>query len=485
MPSTNRMLTVVGLVASLGMGALEATVVSTAMPTVIGELHGIEHYAWVTTAYLLASTVVVPIVGKLADIYGRKPLILFGIALFLAGSTASGVCQSMTQLILFRALQGLGAGVMQPMALTIVGDIFDLEERARMQGVFGAVWGVSGLIGPLLGGFIVKYLSWRWVFYINLPFGLLAAALISTQLWESVEKKPRKLDVLGAITCSAAVVALLLAAEGRLPRLPLSIAAIALVAAFLWIERRAEEPMLPLALFRRPVMAISSLAGAIIGGAMIATLTFVPLFVRGVMHGDELAAGWAITPMVIGWPIASALGGRALPKIGFRPLVRAGLGLTALGGIALWFFSREPSIWAFRGTTALFGVGMGLANTALLIAVQTSVSWEQRGIATASTMFFRTIGGTLAVGVMGGVLRAALLSDPTISSDAASQMLAPGRHELPAELLGRLAGVLADGLVTVFAIIAGMSAVAFLVGLAFPYIDTKAAAKPTPAPAPG
>ena len=222
-PSTHRMLTVVGLVASLGMGALEATVVSTAMPSVVGDLGGIELYAWVTTAYLLASTVVVPIVGKLADIYGRKPLILIGIALFLAGSTASGLCQSMTQLILFRALQGLGAGIMQPMALTIVGDIFDLEERARMQGVFGAVWGVSGLVGPLLGGFIVKYLSWRWVFYINLPFGLIAAALISTQLWESVDKRHRKLDVLGAITCSGrGRRLLLLAAEGRLPRIAAS-----------------------------------------------------------------------------------------------------------------------------------------------------------------------------------------------------------------------------------------------------------------------
>jgi hypothetical protein len=201
------------------------------------------------------------------------------------------------------------------------------------------------------------------------------------------------------------------------------------------------------------------------------------------MHGDELAAGWAITPMDIGWPLASALGGRALPTIGFRPLVRVGLGFTAIGGLALWYLSRDPSIWGFRGTTAVFGIGMGLANTALLIAVQTSVAWEQRGIATASTMFFRTIGGTLAVGVMGGVLRAALLSDPSISSDAASQMLAPGRHELPADLLQRLAGVLADGLVTVFAIIAGMAVVAFVVGLAFPYIDTKTAGRATPAPA--
>jgi Na+/melibiose symporter-like transporter len=278
-------------------------------------------------------------------------------------------------------------------------------------------------------------------------------------------------------------VTLLLAAEGRLPRLPLAIAAAALVVAFLFVERRAAEPMLPLPLFRRPVMAISSLAGAIIGGAMIATLTFVPLFVRGVMQGDELAAGSAMTPMLIGWPIASALGGRALPKIGFRPLVRAGLGLTAIGGALLWYLSRDPSIMGFRATTALFGVGMGLANTALLIAVQTSVAWDQRGIATASTMFFRTIGGTLAVGVMGGVLRAALLSDPTISPDSVSQMLARGRHPLPAELLGRLAGVLAGGLVTVFAIIAGMAAVAFAVGLAFPYIDTKAVAKSSHAPA--
>src|SRR3954449_6509485 len=203
---TNRPLTVVSLLLSLSMAAMEMTVVSTAMPTVVGDLGGIHYYSWVFTAYLLTSTVTVPIYGKLADLYGRKPVLLAGIAIFLVGSMASGLAQGIGALIAFRALQGLGAGAMQPTTLTIVGDIYNLEERARMQGVFGAVWGVAGLIGPLLGGIIVATLSWRWVFYVNVPFGILSAVLLAFFFVESVEKKAHRLDIAGATLLSLSVV---------------------------------------------------------------------------------------------------------------------------------------------------------------------------------------------------------------------------------------------------------------------------------------
>jgi len=472
---TNRALTVVGLVLALAMGALEATVISTAMPTVIGDLGGIHFYAWVANAYLLASSVTVPIYGKLSDIYGRKPIMLFGIAMFLFGSAASGAAQSMGQLIVFRAIQGLGAGAMQPMAITIVGDIFDLEERSKMQGVFGAAWGVFGLIGPMVGGLIVHHLSWRWVFYINLPFGLAAAALVVTQLHEQIEKKRHTLDFLGAGLLAGGVVAVLLAASrlGAQTTVICAALSVVLLVAFFAVERRAPEPVLPLELFARPVMAVSSLIGALIGGAMIATLTYVPLFVQGVLRGSPTEAGTAITPMVIGWPVASAIAGRMIPKVGFRPLIRFGLGVTAAAGVALALVGETHGLTGLRVCTAAFGVGMGFANTALLIAVQTSVTWEQRGIATASTMFFRTIGGTLAVGVMGGVINASLMADASIPADAASQVLSrEGTSALSPDLLAHLGAALASGLGTVFWIVAGMGALAFLTGLWFPHVPT-------------
>lgn len=470
---TNRARTVVGLILALAMGALEATVVSTAMPTVIGDLGGIHHYAWIANAYLLASSVTVPIYGKLADTYGRKPIMLFGIAVFLFGSAACGVAQSMPQLIAFRAIQGLGAGSMQPMALTIAGDIFDLEERGKIQGVFGAAWGFFGLTGPMLGGLIVHYLSWRWVFYINIPFGIAAAVLIVSSLHERIEKKPHRLDFMGAALLTAGVVALLIAAGRVSPGVTIgaAVAAAVLLGAFVLVERAAAEPVLPLALFARPVMFVSSAAGAIVGGAMIATLTYVPLYVQGVLRGTPTQAGSAITPMVIGWPIASALSGRLITRVGFRPLILGGLATTASAAVLLAVVAPTSGVWGLGLTTALFGVGMGFANTALLIAVQTSVSWDQRGIATASAMFFRTIGGALAVGVMGGVLSAALSSDPSIPADAANELLSrEGGRQLDPGVLAHLGDALARGLGRVFWIIAGMAAVAFLASIFFPRV---------------
>ncbi|WP_438018848.1 MDR family MFS transporter [Sorangium sp. So ce315] len=470
---THRGLTVVGLILSLAMAALESTVVATAMPTVIGDLGGIQQYAWVTTAYLLTSSVLVPVCGKLSDIYGRKPVILFGIAVFLIGSIASGAARSMPQLIAFRALQGAGAGAMQPMAMTISGDIFDLNERARIQGVFGAAWGLFGIIGPMLGGLIVHYLSWRWVFYINIPFGIAAAVLVATAFHERIDRRRHELDVLGAALLSAGVVALLLA-TGRLGGATTLIAAIAsvvLFAAFFAVERRAPEPMIPLPLFRRPVMLISNVAGAIIGGAMMGTITFVPLFVQGVLRGSPTDAGGAIAPMLIGWPVASAIGGRLIPRVGFRPLIWAGLGCTALAGLALAIGGAHETPLMLRATTLVFGVGMGLSNVALLIAVQSSVAWDQRGIATASTMFSRLLGGVVAVGVMGGVLTAELAKDPSIPADAASRLLtAEGARGLDPSIVQHLGEALTSGLTTVFWIIAAMGVVGFISALWFPRV---------------
>ncbi|HEX4802656.1 MAG TPA: MDR family MFS transporter [Myxococcaceae bacterium] len=460
------------------MAALEMTVVSTAMPTVVGDLGGIQRYSWVFTAYLLSSTVTVPLYGKLADLYGRKPIMLLGIALFLLGSAASGLSQSMTQLIVFRTLQGLGAGSMQPTALTIAGDIFELKERARIQGVFGSVWGIAGLIGPMVGGVIVHYFSWRWVFYINLPFGIASAALLAVGLHERIERKKHSIDVLGAVLLAAAIILLLAAFQGLVQgAICAALATVLLVFLVRW-ERRVQEPLLPLDLFRRRVMAVASSAGGLIGAAMLSTVAFVPLFVQGVLGKTPVEAGSAITPMVVGWPIASAISGRLIPRIGFRIPIRVGLAISAMSALALAIFLRPGcSLLVPAWGTACFGLGLGLANTALLIAVQTSVTWEQRGVATASTMFFRTVGGALALGGLGAVLAAGFRHDPSIPAWAANQLLGPDHGaSLGAAVLARLGGLLAERLQIIFWLIFALSAASFLISWMFPAVSTAPAA---------
>jgi EmrB/QacA subfamily drug resistance transporter len=453
------------------MAAMEMTVVSTAMPTVVAELGGALHYAWVFTAYMLTSTVTVPIYGKLADLHGRKPWMLVAMALFLGGSMASGQARTMTQLIAFRAIQGVGAGGMQPLALTIIGDIFDIEERAKMQGLFSAVWAIAGLAGPLLGGVIVAALSWRWVFYVNVPFGVASALVLSYSLVEDVERRAHRLDFAGAGVLGAAVVALLLGTDGVIPFVLLPASALCAIA-FVMIERRAAEPILPLALFAQRALAISSALSAAAGAAMIGLVTFVPLYAQGVLGATPTEAGATIAPMAIGWPIASAVSGRLITKLGFRTLVRVGMAGVGAAAIALaLLIGHGATQMELRVASAAFGVGMGLSNTALVIAVQTSVGFAQRGVATASTMFFRNIGGTVGIGVMGVVLARALLGSGAASAELVSRILGPDRRTVAPAVLQAIAGDLSRGLLMVAWIIAGLAVAAAVTSLAFPHID--------------
>ncbi|AKU93279.1 MDR family MFS transporter [Vulgatibacter incomptus] len=467
---THRPLTLAALLLSLFMAALEMTVVSTAMPTVVGDLGGIQLYSWVFTAYLLTSTVTVPIFGKLADLYGRKPVLLIGSAVFLLGSGLSGLAQTMLQLVLFRAFQGIGAGAMQPVVITVIGDMYTLEERAKVQGFTGAVWGFAGLIGPLLGGWIVHFLSWHWIFFLNIPFGIVSIALVWLFLHEDVEKKPHQLDFVGAGLLTGGVLCLLFGASGAGMGLwPFAAAAIFL-ALFAVVERKVREPVLPLGLFSEKVIALSSVAGTLLGGTMLAAVTYVPLFVQAILGGSATDAGSAITPMVIGWPIASTIGGRLVPKVGFHPLIRIGLALMAVGGIGTAILlAPGVNLHLIQLLMFVMGAGMGFANTALLLAVQTSVDWKQRGVATASTMFFRTIGGALAVGALGGIVTATLAADPSIPAGAAGQLVGPEHGAgLDPELLRTLSAALASALRVNFWAIAGLATLAFAVGLFFP-----------------
>jgi EmrB/QacA subfamily drug resistance transporter len=424
---TNRPLTVAALLLSMFMAATEATVVGTAMPTVIADLGGIHLYGWVSAAYLLTTTISVPVYGKIADVIGRKPVLLFGIAMFLVGSSASGFASTIVMLIVARAAQGLGAGAMQPIALTIIGDIFDMEERGRVQGWFSAVWGIAGIVGPLLGGAIVAVLSWRWVFWINIPFGVMAMVILVRAFAEAPTERKDKppIDRLGALVLTLGSLALLLGASGEKPWLTVPIGALLLLA-FVPIERRAIDPVLPMSLLTERMMSITTISNVLLGAIMSGALTFVPLYAQNVLGGTPTEAGAAVAPMLVGWPISSTIVSRLLTRTGFRTPILLG---SLIVGASLAFFAAGMSpetshrfiqVWMF-----VLGWGMGMISTSLLIAVQFSVSWGQRGVATATTMFSRSLGGALGTGALGGVLAMRLGEELSPNASILGRALSP------------------------------------------------------------
>jgi EmrB/QacA subfamily drug resistance transporter len=479
-PRTSRPLTVVALLLGLFLAAMEMTVVSTAMPTVVAELGGLSLYAWAFAAYLLATTVTVPIWGKLADLRGRKPILLAGLALFLVGSLACGYTSSMSWLIAWRAVQGLGAGGLQPVTFTIIGDLFDVHERGRMMGVFGAVWGIAGLVGPLVGGAIVHTVGWRWIFWVNLPFGVASAVVLALAYHERPERHDHRLDVAGAALLSGAVLAALLAVRSPGAAAIGAPVAIVATAAFLAVERRAREPLLPLDLFAGRIMSVGSLAGTLMGASMLATVTFVPLWVQSVLGLPPTSAGAAIAPMAVGWPLTSTLSGRVIPRLGYRRLLVAGFALTAAAALALALSLRPGApLVAVQALTFAFGAGLGIANPPLVIAIQTSVPWNRRGVATASTIFFRTIGGTLAVGLLGGALAHALAAAGA-APGLAEKLLGPARVSLDPAAVAAVANALQGAMGIVFWACAAIAAGAFAVAFAFPHVEIAAGTKVRP-----
>jgi EmrB/QacA subfamily drug resistance transporter len=397
------------------LAALDATVVGTAMPTVIGELGGLELYPWAFASYLLAATVTGPVFGKLSDTYGRKPVYLTGIFLFLLGSVLAGTSQSMAALIFFRTIQGLGAGAVQPVAITIVGDIFELEARARVQGLFGAVWGISAVVGPAAGGFITDLISWRWVFYVNVPFGIIAAFLLAATLTESFERRERKVDYLGTALLTCGLVAILLALLGGGGATELSAVTIglffggmAVLALFVLVERRAEDPVVPLDLLSERIIAVSALGNVAMGGVLLGVSVYVPLFVQGALGGTAITAGAAVASLSIGWPVGSFVGGRLLLLTGYRSTLLLGSALIALGSALCVPMDSGTSLSYVVLAVVVIGLGLGFSSTSYLVSVQNAVPWRRRGVATSSVVFFRTVGGSIGVAVMGAFLNASL-----------------------------------------------------------------------------
>jgi EmrB/QacA subfamily drug resistance transporter len=420
MTSRRRWAVTIGVMTGMFLAALEATVVGTAMPTVIASLGGLNQYSWVFSAYLITSTVTVPVWGKLSDLYGRGLLYQIGITAFLIGSVLSGIAASMEQLIIFRAIQGLGAGALVPLGMTIIGDIFTLQERTKMQAYFGGVWGLSSIVGPLVGGFITDQLSWRWVFFINLPVGLAAALIIGIALKEPKRTERPAIDYAGATILMAAITILMLAlVEGGTsfatllaPRnLMLLSGATILMAIFAWIEKRAADPIIPFQMFRNRTVSVSVLAGFLAGVSMFGAITFVPLFAQGALGSTATEAGSRLMPLMLSWVTMSVVGGRLLLRVGYRPTSIAGFILLTVGFIFLSMFGRDTARYWLYIDLVLIGAGLGLTMMTLLIAVQQSVSRTQLGIATSLNQFSRSIGGAVGVALMGTVLSAGLASE--------------------------------------------------------------------------
>lgn len=407
-----RRMVTTALLLAMAVVALEQTVVSTAMPSIIAQLKGLEIYPWVFSAYLLASTVTTPVYGKLADVWGRKRVLLIGLGLFGVGSALSGRATSMPELIAMRVVQGLGAGAVGPIVLTLLGDLFSLEERAKVQGLFSAVWGVSSVAGPWLGGMLTDHLSWRWVFYVTVPFAAVAAWVLVRHVDEDIRRdEPRPIDWPGAgLLASGSTLLLLAILRGpdgsMLAGSALLASAAVLLAWFIAVERRTADPILPLDLLARTPIAAAIAGSFLIGALMFGIDTYVPLYVQGILGGKATEAGEVITPLFLSWAISVAVAAKVVVRLGFRTTALVGMALIASGMAGLAWGADHPAsaLLAFKAALVVTGVGFGPASLCCILGVQNEVDWNRRGAATGAVTFFRALGGALGVGVLGATL---------------------------------------------------------------------------------
>jgi EmrB/QacA subfamily drug resistance transporter len=406
-----------GLMVTLLLAALDQTIVSTALPRIVGDLGGLTQYSWVFTAYLLATTVTVPIYGKLGDVYGRRPLFIIAICIFLLGSALCGVAQGMTQLVIFRAVQGVGAGGLIPLALAVIGNIVPPRDRGRYQGLIGAVFAAASIIGPAVGGFIVDNTSWRWIFYVNLPVGGVALLVIWITMPRRRDVRPRSIDWFGAFLLALGTTSLLLGLVwgGRQYAWNSAYVVAALVAAAVLLtvfgvwERRVEEPILPFDILRNPIVLSSILCMGLIGMAMFGTIAYVPLFVQGVIGTSATSSGVVLTPLMLGAVTTSILSGQWVSRTGhYRGNAIVGPIILAAGMILLWRMDVHTTNGEAARNMVVAGIGIGSMMQVFVLSVQNAVRREQMGSATALTQFARSIGATLGVTVIGVIVNQGL-----------------------------------------------------------------------------
>ncbi|MGQ0848687.1 MAG: MDR family MFS transporter [Actinomycetota bacterium] len=490
---THRQILVVlsGLMLGLFLAALDQTIVATALPTIVGELGGLEHLSWVVTAYLLASTVTAPLYGKISDLYGRKVVFQTAIVLFLVGSAVCGLSQNMAQLIIFRGLQGLGAGGLMVMAFTIIGDVVSPRERGRYQGYFGAVFAMASIAGPLLGGWLVDNADWRWVFYINIPIGLIALFVTGTVLNLDFHRHEHKIDYAGAALLVAGVSSILLVTvwggtqyEWSSPLIiGLALFGGVMIGLFLWWEARTEEPILPLRLFSDRTFSLSSAAGFIVGVGMFGGIVFLPLFLQIVVGASATNSGLLLLPMMAGIIATSVGGGRIITRTGQYkryPVIGA-----VLSTIALYLLSTMEvgtNLLTVSIYMLVLGAGLGLIMQVLVLAVQNAVDPRDMGVATSSSTFFRSLGGSIGTALFGAIFTSRLtaglaglgagLGGPAGSGEGlvrSPQAVAA----LPPEVKARVIEAVAQGVDSVFITAVPFMVLAFFLVLNLPELPLR------------
>jgi EmrB/QacA subfamily drug resistance transporter len=470
-----RRLVLAAVMMAIFMAAIDISIVATAMPTIVADLGGFHLFSWTFAVYLLAQAVTIPIYGRLSDLYGRKRVFFGGASLFLIGSTLCGLAWGMVPLVLFRGLQGAGAGAIQPIATTIVGDIYEPAERARVQGYISGVWGVAAVIGPTLGAFLVEHASWSLVFWINLPIGAATFVMFGRFLQEHREPRRHRIDYLGSVLMVLGVGGIMLALmqignSGEV----VTIATLALsggvaLTALIAHERSASEPLLPMNLWRNRVVAVGCLAGFSNGALMMSLSAFLPTYVQGAMGRSPAAAGLALAASSVSWTFASIASGRLMIRTSYR--LAAGIGGVCLVAGSLVLMTLDPSdslLWV--GTGALLnGIGMGFCNTAFIVSTQASVDWNERGMATSSMMFMRMVGSSVGAAVFGAIVNFGIHRQLPEAGDAVNRLMQPAaRQMLGAGELARLTEAIASSVHIVY-VIAGLVAVLSLVlALALP-----------------
>lgn len=461
--------TVTGLMLALLLAALDQTIISTAMPTILGELGGLDQFVWVFSAYLIANVVSMPIFGKLGDMYGRKLFFLLGLIVFMIGSALCGTSESMLQLIIYRAIQGIGGGALMPLTFTIVFDIFPPEKRGKAQGLFGAVFGISSVLGPLAGAYFTDYVNWQWIFYINLPLGVVSLILISLFYHPVLPKnKNLKVDWLGTLVFAASISALMLGLElggkdyawNSPVIIGLFVAAAVLFVGFYFIERAASAPIIPFPLFRSRLFTASMGISFFYGALMISAATYIPLFVQGVFQGSATSAGLVLTPMMLGVVASSAFSGRFLGNASFRSIMLFSAGLLLVATVLLGTVAVDTPRWLVTMYMIVLGLGIGTQFPVISISSVQSVSFQYRGVVTSLVSFFRSIGSAVGVTVLGTIQSYALKNrivelmpdNASAQTPADPQVLLSEqfRQAVPKEIMDKLIIGLADSIAFVF-----------------------------------